>query len=553
MRSGSHLLKAAGSRFLPGMPPEKRWEAVRLMAKRGITLWMYLDEEGWTTGLSGQADEYRGIRLLAPLPNAQGILCQEQDTLSLRWLPVEEASRAKGADAEVLYRVLPQECMAVVQRNQTVSIIQTQESRLQFESLGANNRQFRVIPKYLVTGDDENGRGVFRYLCQRYPRGDIFWLASERELRQEHMEESPVPAEIVQKNKENVEVVPAGMRRVPLDLSSWIFAGLRDPNVSNEDSFHPDRFKQAVPEQFEKYKLVIQNAESIPLGDFTNPKDNCETKLLALFVTYLRNKREMGRSLSYVKSNLADWLEEIGTILAAGTDARTELDLLPTTAAILLMSAVSEQKKELSGFTVHLTRMLGNLAGGNIHQEILLEHWLLSQRARPQRGLWNRLNRLQLYGQTISGEVSDKFDGMLTQKQAFSLTSTCSSILGRNSIPGRDNDPWLTVVARALLLAIGAESDYEPLYLSTIAKRTCCFQIYQLGKALTPGRGHNLAIERLANSQVNILNNVFSQLRRQDALPITLNTRNMYPISSANRKWATEKCDEAIKLLKNMP
>ena len=130
--------------------------------------------------------------------------------------------------------------------------------------------------------------------------------------------------------------------RVPLDLSSWILAGLRDPTVSNEDSFHPDRFKQAVPERFEKYKLVIQNAESIPLGDFTNPKANCETKLLALFVTYLRNRREMGRSLSYVKSNLADWLEEIGTILAAGTDVRPELDLLPTIAAILLMSAMSE-------------------------------------------------------------------------------------------------------------------------------------------------------------------------------------------------------------------
>lgn len=552
MRSGAHLFKADGSRLLPGMSPEKRSEAVRFIAEKRTALWMYLDEEGWTTGLAGRVGEYRRIQLLAPLPKAQGFLGQEQDTLSLCWLPAEEASRAKGADAEVLYRILPQECMAVVREDQTVSMIQTQESRLQFESLGANDRQFRVIPKYLVTRDDESGQSVFHYLCQRYPRGDIFWLTSERELRQEYMEESPVPAEIVQKNKQNMEVVPVGMRRVPLDLSSWILAGLRDPTVSNEDSFHPDRFKQAVPERFEKYKLVIQNAESIPLGDFTNPKANCETKLLALFVTYLRNRREMGRSLSYVKSNLADWLEEIGTILAAGTDVRPELDLLPTIAAILLMSAMSEQKEELSGLTVHLTRMLGNLAGGNIHQEILLEHWLLSQQAHPQSSLWSRLNRLQLYGQTISGGVSDKFDGMLTQKQVFSLTSTCNSILGRNSIPGRDHDPRLTTVARALLFAIGAESDYEPLYHSTIAKRTCCSQIYQLGKALTPGRGRNLAIERLANAQIDILNEVFSQLRRQDAPPITLSTRNMYPISFANRKWAAEKCDEAIKLLKDM-
>lgn len=553
MRSGSHLLKVAGSRFLPGMSPEKRSEAIRFIAEKRIALWMYLDEEGWTTGLTRQAGEYRRIQILTPLPKAQGFLCQEQDTLSLCWLPTEEASRAKGADVEILCRILPQECMVVVKENQTVSIIQTQESQLQFESLGVNARQIRVIPKYLVAGEDEKGQNIFRYLCQRYPKGDIFWLASERELRQEYAEKSPVPVEIVQKSKKNVEVVPVGMRRIPMDLSTWIFTGLRDPVVSNEDFFRPDKFKQVVPERFEKYKHVIQNAESIRLGDFTIPQGNCETKLLALFVTYLRNRREMGRSLSYVKSNLANWLEDIGTILATGTDMHTELDLLPTIAAILLMSAMSEHTKELSALTVHLIRMFGNLAGGNIHQEILLEHWLLSQRAHPQSGLWSRLNRLQLYGQTISGEVSGKFDGKLMQKQVFSLTSTCNSILGRNSIPGQDNDPSLTAVARALLLAVGAESDYEPLYHSTIARRTCCFQIYQLGKALTPGRGHDLAIERLTNSQVNILNKVFSQLRRQDALPITLNTRNMYPISSTNRNWAAEKCVEAINLLKDMP
>lgn len=533
---------------MPGMSPEQRSEAVRFMVKARIVLWIHLDEEGWATGLAQQGGMDRRLQLLAPLPSSQGIVCREQDTLSLCWLPAGEAGRAGGADAGALFRILPQECAAVVREDRTVSIIQTQESRLQFESLGVNGRQFRVIPKHLMDG--EEGQGVFRYLCQRYPAGDIFWLASERELRRECEEESPVPVEIVRKSKEDVEVAPAGTRRVPLDLAPWILAGLRSAALSGGGAFQPAQFEQAIPERFAQYKSVIQNVESLPAGSVSVPPGGCEVKLLALFSVYLKNGRNIRRIFSHVKGPLADWLEKTGTILANGANGPEEVDLLPAIAAILLLSALGGREEAFSGLAVHLARMLGNLTGGNIHQEILLEHWLLSKQLHPQGSLWDRLNRLRLYGQAVTGEASDRFDGTLTQKQAFSLTSTCGSILGRSSIPDRASDPSLTAVARALLFAAGAEADYERLYHSSLAGRTCCFQIYRLGKALTPGRNHNLAVEKLAYPQIDILNRVFSQLRRQDGLPITLNAQNMYPISPENRIWAEEACQKGIALLR---
>lgn len=548
MRSGAHILKVDGARLLPGMSPEQRSEAVRFMVKARIVLWIHLDEEGWATGLAQQGGMDRRLQLLAPLPSSQGIVCREQDTLSLCWLPAGEAGRAGGADAGALFRILPRECAAVVREDRTVSIIQTQESRLQFESLGVNGRQFRVIPKHLMDG--EEGQGVFRYLCQRYPAGDIFWLASERELRRECEEESPVPVEIVRKSKEDVEVAPAGTRRVPLDLAPWILAGLRSAALSGGGAFQPAQFEQAIPERFAQYKSVIQNVESLPAGSVSVPPGGCEVKLLALFSVYLKNGRNIRRIFSHVKGPLADWLEKTGTILANGANGPEEVDLLPAIAAILLLSALGGREEAFSGLAVHLARMLGNLTGGNIHQEILLEHWLLSKQLHPQGSLWDRLNRLRLYGQAVTGEASDRFDGTLTQKQAFSLTSTCGSILGRSSIPDRASDPSLTAVARALLFAAGAEADYERLYHSSLAGRTCCFQIYRLGKALTPGRNHNLAVEKLAYPQIDILNRVFSQLRRQDGLPITLNAQNMYPISPENRIWAEEACQKGIALLR---
>ena len=268
--------------------------------------------------------------------------------------------------------------------------------------------------------------------------------------------------------------------------------------------------------------------------------------MLSLFVTHLRD-RQTDKVLRHARGYLAVWLQEVGQPLAVGAvqdSVPAELDLLPTIAAILLMSEMSEHYEELSGLTVHLTRMLGNLAGGNVHQEILLERWLMSKQHNSQSSLWSRLNRLKLSGQTLSGKDSREFDGSLTQEQAFILTSTCNSILGRS------NDPLLTLVARTLLFAAGTESDYEPLYRSAYIKQTCCYRLYQLGKALTPGNAQNLALRSLAPSHINILKYIFGRLRQKDALPITLNAKNMYPISEDNKKWALNKCKKTMEFLK---
>lgn len=543
MRAGTYLFTVSGNRFLPGASASVRSAVVRFLAQKRTTLWMYRSEEGWTSGLTGQIGEYRRIQLLQPLSEAGGILCRDQDTLSLCWLPAEEASRAKGADIEALYHILPPVCTAAVQQDQTVSIIQTQESRLQYENLGAHDQQLRVIPRYQV---EEKKQGVFRYLCQRYPKGDVFWLISEQELRQECARKSPVPVEITQKSKHNVETVPAGTRRVPLDLSSWIFDGLRCSGKAGGDLFHPDEFKKAVPERFVAYRAAIQGAQSLPKGHISVPLGDCGAKLLSLFVTHLRD-RQTDKVLRHARGYLAVWLQEVGQPLAVGAvqdSVPAELDLLPTIAAILLMSEMSEHYEELSGLTVHLTRMLGNLAGGNVHQEILLERWLMSKQHNSQSSLWSRLNRLKLSGQTLSGKDSREFDGSLTQEQAFILTSTCNSILGRS------NDPLLTLVARTLLFAAGTESDYEPLYRSAYIKQTCCYRLYQLGKALTPGNAQNLALRSLAPSHINILKYIFGRLRQKDALPITLNAKNMYPISEDNKKWALNKCKKTMEFLK---
>lgn len=558
LRTGGYLFCVRSDELIQGIWEGGRTYVIKALAEKKEAFWMRRTQEGWCSGLMPKKKE-KDLKLefLFPVPEAGGILCRDEASLRLWWLPVGQACRAGAAFVADVYRALSVEKdrvnNAVIMEDRTVSLIHTPNSNTRFITMTQSDMKQRIIPRLKV--DSQNG-SLYTYLGELYPHGDIVYLISEKEMLYGKTE--PIPVDIIKKTEKEIRTIPSGTRRKRLHLSKWVIEALWNSYIQGKISY--ETFRTCIPEKYGEYDgavmsalddavKIIQNtdkAKTIIKGRVFEFQKVSEEKCL-VYMYELLEQPKLPKELKnyvygFVRTHLSIWLSRTGKAIASGFDRKycrdkmEELDLLPTVAAILLLNWIWTNDDECRQLAVHLTRVLGMLCMSSMHQEFLVNHWLLQ---RPSGGMWPRLSTLYLGGESLDGRMEQQFNGTLCGNQYQRIVNACESVIGRKERPKK-----LKLVAECLLYAVGAEVDYRELYFSLTEKESGCIcgRMAYLGRGLMPGAGQVTAMNKLPAFIIGMLKDMFSQMAREDSHPVALLTDNVFPITEEEKEWAVNLC-----------
>lgn len=562
LRSGGYLFYIDEEEFMMGVSKRIMEIIVSTLSAKRTEFLVSKVEGKWKVGLDLQDDpEKMEIQILYAIPKAKGFLCRNRKSLSLGWLPQEYSCRVQNVETEKIWMVLSENRnrMAKLMENGTLSLIHEQECYRRFKLLDPRSTKYRVIPKAEVRKEED----YYYYLCELYPSGELLMLKSEN--CQDCGQENPIRVAFLEKQEMSITVVPFGQMRQKIYLSSWIMRAYRNAYCYEENDGYLDCevFRQYIPERFDNYLKMIKRAkEDADSGIYKNDgfrlPDGLEDRLVYLYelLQVSDTKQSDDKAWIYLKiyDALKSWLSYQGKILARGffkTGKYSEnvtLDLLPTITAILLLNRIKFTNKQPGkGLVLHLMCMLGYASGNSVHQEALLKLWLLN---RNQGGVWKRLNRLSLGGESmqdkfqgIESEPSKIFDGTLREEQYDTLIEIAEGIAGRHV---EDNNA--KVVAESLLYSVGVERDYTELYQSLNKQDFCCSILAILGKILILQKDKCQNDDRLVGKHIKTLERVLTNLCHE-MQPIELLTAIPIPLSEEQRIDATEKCDLVINLL----
>lgn len=584
VRTGRALLRIPAGHILPGLDKKKTVAAVTLLCRKRISFWIHKEEDGWYSGLrQSQKQEQSEIRMLFHVERANGILCLTLDTLALRWLPAPKASRAgRRIDGSVLWNVLCErpERLARHLGQGTLSLTETWQNEQKYEILRPDGTRYRATPMEKASTDD---KGIHCYLAELYPFGDLICLYSETEYDCTRRE--PIPIEIENKHAECITAYPYGMRRKSLHLTPWVYRAFGKASDSDSsgrfDELNLSRFRQEIPKCFDRYRQIPGQADSDAEAgklDYELLQDHQRTQEQLIYLYSLISKQRNGKLnfneiYEFIRLTLKAWLEEQGKYLVSGFDPKEkkkagyleqaaafgqkdtggqaditgQIDAAPAIAAILLMNSVKGRtgddrlEKTAKPLSVHLTRMLGISCGSSIHQEILLQQWILGN--EKTAGLWLRLKQLSLRGEDIAGQASEVFDGQLTPNQVRQLLNICSSL--------RIHTFWdheLELVAESILLSIGSLEYCDKFYENIHNKRYITEKMSVIGRILTPSAGSDIAEDNLSKDDIYSLRSLLLQLLRKDSVPLSLVTDTQIPISDMEKKRGTDLCDKFCRL-----
>lgn len=562
LRTGGYLFCVKSSELISGLPMWGCEHVIKSLAERKEGFWMHKTQEGWCSGLVSESKNGDcKIDLLFPVLRAAGILCKDDTLLKLWWLPVGQACRVNAVSTKTVYEALSvikeKVHNAVIMDDGTVSLIHTLNSVTRYTTMKHNEVKQRIIPRVEVATKKE---GIYTYLGELYPHGDIVHLMSEKRLSFGKTE--PIPVDIVSMKEDEIRAIPSGTRRRKINLSEWVIEALRNSYIHGKISY--EKFASCKPERYGSYdrsvlmaledaKKILENKERakdiIKNRIFELQKESEEVCLIYLY-EFIKQKKVPKELQSYaygfVHHHLEIWLSSTGKTIASGFDRKycqnkiQELDLFPTIAAILLLNWIRTNEKECKLLAVHLTRMVGMLCMSSVHQEFLMNNWLLKQ---PSGGMWARLSTLYLGGESQDGRMEQQFDGQLCASQYQQIVNACKSIISR-----KDRPVELKLTAECLLYAVGAEADYRDLYFSLSGKRgNCvCSKMVTWGRCLMPGAGRMIAMDKLPDFMISIMKSAMSQMEREDSYPVSLLTDNVFPITDEEKKWAVNLCLNAL-------
>ncbi len=566
VRTGRALLSIPASHILPGLDRKKTAAAVKLLRRKRMSFWMHKEEDGWYSGLQhGQHKEQSEIRMLFYEEDAEGILCLSLDTLALRWLPAENASRAgRKIAGSILWKVLSErpDRLAKHLDQGTLSLTKTWQNEQKYEVLKADGTRYRATPMEKVATDE---KGVHCYLAELYPYGDIICLYSETEYNCTSRE--PIPIEIANKQTGRITAYPYGMRRKALHLTPWVYKAFSAASVSDSserfEELNLHQFRDEIPECFDKYRQLPEQADhDSEMGqlDYELLQDHERTQEQLIYLYELISKKRDGKLNfneinEFIRLTLKAWFEEQGKYLVSGLDPRQQtihtkqIDAAPAIAAVLLLNSIKGRpgddrlQKAARPLAVHLARMLGISCGSSIHQEILLEHWILGN--EKTAGLWLRLKQLSLRGEDISGQASAVFDGQLTPNQVRQLYNICHSLMMNTFW-----DQELELVAESILLCIGGLEECDKFYKSMQRKYYITEKMSILGRILTPIAGIDIPGNNLSSDDFRFLRTLLRRLLQKNSVPLSLVTDTQIPLSNMEKQKGISLCDEFCRLVR---
>lgn len=414
----------------------------------------------------------------------------------------------------------------------------------------------RVIPRVFLKED----AGCFNYLSERYPKGDIVLLRSEYALKCGHETDvEPISIELVEWKRTNIIVVQAGEKRRKIQLSKWFVESMRNNYYENNGKREINTFKfvKTIPGRFQNYyfwknKVRKEDNEKSHILNMKLLKDDMRLNesLIYLYSKMLYKKADSNYFNVQCAFALKKWLSETGRFLSGGfhydKNVNTDMDLIPIIAAICLMDGIKiNGNRQLKRLCVHIARMLGYACGLSIHEEQIINGWLMRRQNGEQ---WNRLRHLSLGGETLVTMESGKkpsqdmnFNGLLSPYQHNAIIENADSILRLNSL-----DMELKNTVYALLLSVADIRDYSEFFKQMDQTSYCTVKLAPVGRLLAPAFGRYSAFLELPDAVRALLNSVFKQ---DTGCSVELCTDTYIPLNEeVCRYWDTE-VENCIKLL----
>ncbi|MEV1069885.1 hypothetical protein [Streptomyces sp. NPDC050263] len=486
VHAGGALLAVRPEELVPGLPADAcRAVAEALTAQTG-PLWLRRSADGaLSTGLRAAWEAERHVLPFAAVagadngPEHSGVLCREQETGALRWLPASHAAWAE-LSRDRLHEALAAPgapLWALLLDDGRVSVTGAPAVLSHFRNL----RIGRPVNLTVLGGEPlMRPHGKWEYLARMESNGVVVSFAGDSlnyPVGERLIGEVESLTNQSDRHLMTVRCVPRGDRGTVPDLPSAV--------VSSEE-----RNRRSRP-----YAEVCDDpaAAAATAADAVHAADEAVVRAT---LRHLSEEEEYQKGSGLPSLEAAEALHRwIDVRMTDGWETE-EIHLLPLLGATVLTAALGELDPAMASLAVQLALNVGERAQRVVHVAPMLTDWLGSEKRTD--GLWGRLWSLPV--------------AKLLKPSALEQLVT----FGRGRLYGAavEKDPELLKVAVGLLLSVGESVPLDPLLDPTAP----LVQLTGLGRALVPPGTDEVAQHRLHPGQVRFLGTVFEAVYRA-ALP----------------------------------
>ncbi|MET8186677.1 hypothetical protein ABZV15_12860 [Streptomyces sp. NPDC005246] len=530
MRAGAALVKTQVKDLLPGLPAEavEATAAVLVGDRRLLRLHWDKAAQKLTSGLPTCRNEQGEtvVRALLPVNTPDGVclgvLCRDERSQALCWLPAGDAAWTTGVPGELLVGHLrAARRLTVVRRGRCeVSLVHHPLVAREYQNLTAGQ-----LTRVVVAG--EAAPAPKRAPALLVSVGSLGVLAHYTPgSGSAHRPGDSLMVEVARlervAGRGTVRFVERGSRRTVVDLPDWLCRGLGKLSLPTFAA-RAEPVAHLVPDDFAQYRAAYQaGLEGKPLAT-----GNSAMKVLralgALEAPSGRNDMEARETAA---AAVADWIRSpLGRAVVLQED--TTADLTPVLAVCRIGSLLTQPDVGLPhGWVAYLLARAGERAVSSLHTEALVTEWLTRPERHVLAGDWRRLRSVSL---TVNRQ--------LHSGQVASVEDFARAVMGR---PTLHEQGEAAKVARGLLASIGRLSSADRLEEDA----PLMARLARLGLSLSPAHGRAVPAWLPLIAQSREVERLFTQAVR---LPLTL-MPSYVPLSAEGERYGTALRREAEAL-----
>ncbi|MEU0404759.1 hypothetical protein ABZ318_31995, partial [Streptomyces sp. NPDC006197] len=523
MRAGAALVRAHVHELLPGLPAEAvAATAAALVGDRSL-LRLHWDSETktLTSGLAKDRSEQGETVVRALLAvNASdgsclGVLCRDERSQALCWLPARDATWTAGVPGELLVAHLrASRRLTVLRRGRSaVSLVHHPLIAREYENL-ATGQLARVT---VVGPAAAPGRRALHVSV-----GPLGVLAVYVPGRGAPEPGGQIMAEVARleevAGRGTVQFVEPGTRRTVVDLPDWLCRSLGRLSLPTFAALAAP-VADLVPPDFASYRAAYETGlegAGAPAGSSAKQKVLWALGALDRFQDEVPAEPRRAAAAA-----VADWLRSpLGRPVVLQEEE--SVDLAPVVAVCRIGARLLHQDSGLPrGWVAFLLSRVGERAVSSLHTEALVTEWLIRPERHVLPGDWRRLRSVPIARTLTFGQVAAVED--------FARAVTGRPTLVRHGESAK--------VARGLLASIGRLPSAQ--YLDRDAP--VMTGLARLGRSLTPPHGRAIPEWRPLVGQFQVLDKLFPRVLR---LPLSLMPAYV-PLSAEGARYGAALLREA--------